>query len=262
MSHILRKVLAAAAAVLVSGATFAAPASAAPPRPFVVLQDFAPTIQHDIRYYGPHNFVGTKIDGYREPLCILTRPAAEALRRVQWKMLSRGYTLKVYDCFRPQRSVDHFVRWAKDLEDEKMKPEFYPNVAKDRLFADGYIAEKSGHSRGSTVDLTVVKLPPRHQRPYVPGEPLQPCTAPAGERFPDNSVDMGTGFDCFDTLSHTANPLITGKARENRDLLVNTMAEAGFRNLVEEWWHFTLNDEPYPDTYFDFPVSRKSVYRP
>ncbi|HEY3464004.1 MAG TPA: M15 family metallopeptidase, partial [Amycolatopsis sp.] len=167
--------------------------------------------------------------------------------------------LKVYDCYRPQRAVDHFVRWAKDLADEKMKAEFYPNVAKDRLFADGYIAEKSGHSRGSTMDLTIVKLPPRPQRPYIPSEPLKPCFAPQGERFGDNMVDMGTGFDCFDPLAHTDNPAITGVARQNRDLLKNTMAAAGFRNLPEEWWHYTLNGEPFPDTYFDFPVSRRSL---
>ena len=192
-------------------------------------------------------------------MCILTRHAAEALRNAQWQLLRQGYTLKVYDCYRPQRAVDHFVRWAKDLADEKTKAEFYPNVAKDRLFEEGYIAEKSGHSRGSTMDLTIVKLPPRAQRPYVPGEPLVPCFAPKDQRFPDNMVDMGTGFDCFDPLAHTDNPAITGVARQNRDLLRTTMAAAGFRNLPEEWWHYTLNGEPFPDTYFDFPITRCSL---
>ncbi len=124
-------------------------------------------------------------------------------------------------------------------------------MAKDRLFADGCIAEKSGHSRGSTVDLTIVKLPPLPQRPFRPGEALKPCFAPG--RFPDNRVDMGSGYDCFDTLSHTDDPRVTGEARTNRRLLKGTLATAGFRNLAEEWWHYTFNGEPFPDTYFDFP---------
>src|SRR5688572_8088384 len=156
--------------------SFAMPAQAT--RGFVVLRDVDPTILHDIRYYTAHNFVGTRIDGYRQPLCIVTRPAAQALRSVQREMLSRGYTLKVYDCYRPQRAVNHFVRWARDLADQRMKPEFYPQVDKTRLFEDGYIAEKSGHSRGSTIDLTIVKLPTRYQRPYTPGERLVDCAAP------------------------------------------------------------------------------------
>ena len=243
-----------------AGLAVPSPAQAGTSAAFVALSDVAPSILQDIRYDTRHNFVGRRIDGYRQPLCILTRQAAEGLRQAQVQLLKRGYTLKVYDCYRPQRAVDHFVRWAKDLADEKMKAEFYPDVAKDRLFAEGYIAEKSGHSRGSTMDLTLVRLPPRFQRPYVPGEPLKACFAPRDQRFPDNTVDMGTGYDCFDPLAHTDNPAITGVARQHRDLLRSTMAAAGFRNLPEEWWHFTLNGEPFPDTYFDFPVSRGSLH--
>ncbi len=169
-------------------------------------------------------------------------------------LLRQGYSLKVYDCYRPQRAVNDFVAWAKDLGDVRMKGEFYPRVEKSRLFEDGYIAAKSGHSRGSTMDLTIVRLPARPTRPYVPGEPLVPCWAPKAERFPDNSVDMGTGFDCFDTLSHTLDPRVTGVQRANRLLLKSAMERAGFVNLAEEWWHYTLRGEPYPDTYFDFPV--------
>jgi D-alanyl-D-alanine dipeptidase len=216
---------------------------------------------HEIRYLTPHNFVGEPIDGYREPLCLLTEPAARALQRAQRSLLRLGYSLKVYDCYRPQRAVDHFVRWAQDLDDQAMKDEFYPRVDKSRLFADGYIAEKSGHSRGSTVDLTLVKLPATPTRPYRPGEPLVPCYAPRHERFPDNSVDMGTGFDCFDTLSHTLDPRVTGVQRANRTLLKDTLESLGFVNLAEEWWHFTYKPEPYPDTYFDFPVARASLTR-
>lgn len=229
------------------------------PEEFVALRTVAPTIIHDIRYLTPHNFMGEPVDGYEQPLCVLTRPAARALQRAQRTLLRQGYSLKVYDCYRPQRAVDHFVRWAKDLADERMKPEFYPQVDKSRLFTDGYIAEKSGHSRGSTVDLTLVELPAKPTRPYVPGEKLVPCYAPQNERFPDNSVDMGTGYDCFDTLSHTDDPRVQGEQRANRQLLKSTLAEAGFTNLPEEWWHFTHKPEVFPDTYFDFPVSWRSV---
>ncbi|MGF0173031.1 M15 family metallopeptidase [Streptomyces sp. Marseille-Q5077] len=229
------------------------------PKDFVALRTVDPTIVQEMRYSTRHNFVGERIDGYRQPLCILTRPAAEALHEAQRRLLRQGYTLKVYDCYRPQRAVDHFVRWAEDLDDEAMKDEFYPNVDKTRLFADGYIAEKSGHSRGSTMDLTIVRLPAKPARPYAPGEPLVPCYAPKAERFPDNSVDMGTGFDCFDTLSHTLDPRIQGEQRTNRLLLKHTLEALGFVNLAEEWWHYTFKPEPYPDTYFDFPVSRKSL---
>ncbi|MEV2231096.1 M15 family metallopeptidase [Streptomyces phaeochromogenes] len=252
-------VLAALLAVTAASATARATSEPKAPADFVALRSVDPTIIQEIRYFTPHNFVGERIDGYQQPLCILTRPAADALHQAQQRLLGQGYTLKVYDCYRPQRSVDHFVRWAKDLEDQAMKAEFYPNVDKTRLFEDGYIAEKSGHSRGSTMDLTIVKLPAPPTRPYVPGEPLVSCFAPQGERFPDNSVDMGTGYDCFDTLSHTLDPRIQGQQRANRLLLKDTLEGLGFVNLAEEWWHFTYKPELYPDTYFDFPVSTKSL---
>jgi D-alanyl-D-alanine dipeptidase len=232
------------------------------PQDFVALSSVDPTILQEMRYFTPHNFVGGRIDGYLQSTCLLTRPAADALHQAQRKLLRQGYTLKVYDCYRPQRAVNHFVRWAEDLDDQAMKGEFYPNVDKTRLFTDGYIAEKSGHSRGSTLDITLVRLPAKPTRPYHPGEPLVPCFAPQGERFPDNSVDMGTGFDCFDTLSHTLDPRVQGVQRANRLLLKNTLEGQGFVNLAEEWWHYTFKPEPYPDTYFDFPVSRKSLTRP
>ncbi|WP_443056378.1 M15 family metallopeptidase [Streptomyces sp. MUM 178J] len=229
------------------------------PEQFTALRTVAPTIIQEMRYTTVHNFTGVRVDGYRQPVCILTRPAAQALARAQRALLRRGLSLKVYDCYRPQRAVDHFVRWAEDLDDEGMKAEFYPRVDKSRLFADGYIAAKSGHSRGSTVDATLVELPALPTRPYVPGEPLVPCYAPRSERFPDNSVDMGTGFDCFDTLSHTADPRITGGQRARRTLLKAVLEREGFVNLPEEWWHFTYRQEPFPDTYFDFPVAWGSL---
>jgi D-alanyl-D-alanine dipeptidase len=231
------------------------------PAQFVALRDVDPTIIQEMRYFTPHNFTGAPVDGYRAPMCILTRAAAEGLHRAQVRLLRSGYSLKVYDCYRPQRAVDTFVTWAQDLGDTKMKAEFYPQVDKTRLFADGYIAAKSGHSRGSTTDLTIVRLPARPTRPYRPGEPLTPCYGQKDQRFPDNSLDMGTGFDCFDTLAHTLDPRIQGVQHANRMLLMNAMEAQGFTNLPEEWWHYTLTAEPFPATFFDFPVDRRSLTR-
>ncbi|MGP8303537.1 M15 family metallopeptidase [Streptomyces inhibens] len=230
-----------------------APPSKAP-KEFVALRAVDPTIIQEMRYFTPHNFMGVPVDGYRRPKCLLTRDAANALHRAQLSFLKRGFSLKVYDCYRPQRAVDHFVRWAKDLDDQRMKAEFYPQEDKTKLFDDGYIAAKSGHSRGSTLDVTLVRLPAVPTRPYVPGEPLTPCYGPRAERFPDNSLDMGTGFDCFDTLAHTLDPRIHGRQLRNRLLLKNGLERAGFVNLPEEWWHYTFKPETFPDTYFDFPV--------
>ncbi|MCX5202661.1 M15 family metallopeptidase [Streptomyces sp. NBC_00237] len=236
-----------------------APPEARAPAAFVSLRSVDPTILQDMRYATSHNFLGERVRGYRQPVCLLTRPAAEALRTAQRGLLRQGFSLKVYDCYRPQRAVDHFVRWAKDLDDTAMKREFYPRVDKSRLFADGYIAEKSGHSRGSTVDLTIVRLPARATRPYVPGERLVPCFASQRERFPDNSVDMGTGYDCFDTLSHTDDPRVTGVQKANRKMLKDALSAQGFANLPEEWWHFTHKPELFPGTFFDFPVSKRPL---
>jgi len=252
-------------AMITTAVAVAPPAAADPVAPddFVVLQDIAPDIPGDIRYLTAHNFTGDPITGYHAPLCILTRPAAEALARAQQNFVERGYTLKVYDCYRPQQAVDDFVRWAQDVNDQRMKPEFYPRVDKSTLFADGYIAERSGHSRGSTVDLTLVALPAAPTPAYLPGRPLVDCTAPQPLRFPDNSVDMGTGFDCFDPLANTADPRIGGDAAKNRQLLLEGLEEQGFVNYDKEWWHFTYRPEgagePYPDTFFDFPVDRAAL---
>jgi zinc D-Ala-D-Ala dipeptidase len=231
----------------------------AAPSSFVALDDVDPTILQDIRYETPYNFVGRRIDGYREPVCILTRRAARALHRAQRRIRRRGYTLKVYDCYRPQRAVDHFARWASN-ESRTMKREFYPRVAKRRLFEDGYLAHRSGHSRGGTVDLTLVRLPAEPQPVWTRREfGLVSCTAPQRRRFPDNSVRMGTSYDCFDPRSHTFDARIKGRPRKNRLLLKRTMEDAGFEYYANEWWHFTLRNERYPDRYFDFPVTRKSL---
>lgn len=224
----------------------------------VSIGDVDPSIRLDMRYATSHNFVGERIVGYRSPVCLLTRPAARALGRAQ-ASLPAGLTLKVYDCYRPQRAVDHFVRWARDLGDQRMKAEFYPRVDKSRLFADGYIAERSGHSRGSTVDLTIVRTSAPAPERYRRGERLRDCAAPKARRFGDDSLDMGTGYDCFDTRSHTLDPRIRGRQRANRLLLKRTMSRAGFENYANEWWHYTLRDEPFPDRYFDVPIRGRST---
>lgn len=245
-----------------TGATTSAP----PDRPkapedIVDLRDVAPTVEHDIRYRTRHNFTGTRVEGYQQARCLLTRDAATQLAKVQRDVRKQGYRLKVYDCYRPQRAVDQFVRWAADEQDERMKREFYPRVDKSTLFEDGYIAENSGHSRASTVDLTLVPLEAKKQKRWKPTDGLQPCYWPARARFTDNSIDMGTGYDCFDTRSHTDDARSTETQRANRERLVTAMEDRGFTNYEKEWWHFTLEDEPYPDTYFDFLVSRSSLVR-
>ncbi len=197
---------------------------------FVSLASVDPSIILEMRYYGAHNFLGRPVRGYGAPQCLLTKEAAKALSAVQAEAKKRGLSLKVYDCYRPQRAVDDFVAWAKDLSDIKMKKEFYPHVPKTELFKEGYIAAKSGHSRGSTVDLTLVR------------------------KFHNKNLDMGTGFDFFDIRAHTDNPEIGARQRSNRLLLKSLMEKQGFKNLPEEWWHYTLNPEPFPKRYFDFEI--------
>jgi zinc D-Ala-D-Ala dipeptidase len=221
---------------------------------FVDIEKIIPGVLMDIRYYGPHNFLGEKVDGYQAPKCYLTNEAAEALFKVQKDLEPFSLTLKIYDCYRPQRAVDHFVRWAKEIENTKTMKEFYPTLDKRNLFKDGYIDSKSGHSRGSTVDLTIVPLPAPPQADYVPGQPLSECYLPVEKRFPDNSIDMGTGFDCFHELSHTENKNIGRQQKINRLLLKSLMEKHGFRNYDKEWWHYTFKNEPYSDTYFDFVI--------
>jgi D-alanyl-D-alanine dipeptidase len=188
-----------------------------------------------MRYAGAHNFVGARIDGYQRPVCLLTRPAAEALARVQRDLAASGFGLKVYDCYRPVRAVKHFMRWAREAHDTRTKAEFYPDIDKRRLFALGYIATRSGHSRGSTVDLGLVRL----------GDGREPAV----------EVDMGTRFDTFSPRSWPGDPHVSAAARRNRALLAAAMRRHGFRPYAREWWHFTLRREPFPAEYFDFPVN-------
>ena len=224
------------------------------PADFVEAAKVAPRLLLDMRYYTDHNFVGARVRGYLAPKCLLTKKAALALAEVQKELLAFGHSLKVYDCYRPQRAVDHFVDWAKDVNDTAAKQEFYPTLDKKNLFKDGYIAYHSSHTRGSTVDLTIVALPAAREETYLPNSKPRPCYLPGPLRFRDNSLDMGTAFDCFHTLSHTAASEIAAPGRVNRLLLKALMEKHGFVNYDKEWWHFTLKDEPYPETFFDFPV--------
>ena len=231
------------------------PARAAdPPRGFVDARSVIPDLVVEMRYTTAHNFVGREIPGYKAPRCLLTRPAAKALRCAADDLRTRGYVVKVYDCYRPQTAVNAFVTWGRNLRDQKMKSEFYPDVDKRNLFRDSYIASRSGHSRGSTVDLTIVPA----DRKDVVFDPsaaeVRACDSKAGTRTDDGSVDMGTGFDCFSTLSHTLTSKVTEPQRANRALLRNAMRGCGFYNNPSEWWHYTLRGEPYPERYFDFPV--------
>ena len=224
------------------------------PEGFVDIQKVIPDALLDIRYYGPHNFLGERVDGYMAPKCLLTGVTADALAQVQKELTPFSLSLKIYDCYRPQQAVDHFVRWAKDINNSKTKKEFYPTVDKRNLFKDGYIDSKSGHSRGSTVDLTIVPFPAPRQQDYIPGQKLAECYLPVAKRFGDNTIDMGTGFDCFHELSHTLNKNIGKQQKINRLLLKSLMVKHGFRNYEKEWWHYTLNNEPYPNTYFNFAI--------
>ncbi|MEM8635431.1 MAG: M15 family metallopeptidase [Pseudomonadota bacterium] len=220
------------------------------PEGFVKLSSLTEDIIQDIRYAGGDNFVGRPVDGYLTGECILATAAAEALVRVQMKLESNGLGLVVFDCYRPQRAVDDFVSWSLN-DDQSTKNAFYPNLQKDALFSDGYIARQSGHSRGATVDLAVVRL--TRSDPGGNGQNV-PCTEVMGSNASKDYLDFGTAFDCFDTLSNTSDPRVSGQVAENRTMLVDVMASEGFANYPLEWWHFTFRPEPFPDKYFDFPI--------
>ena len=199
---------------------------------FVLLTDVIPDTLLEIRYYSAFNFVGKRIDAYEAPVVYLTKETALALKKANDDLKKQGYVIKVFDAYRPQSAVDHFNRWAKDLNATQMKPYFYPNVDKSELFTRGYIAEKSSHSRGAAVDLTIVDM--------MSGQEL----------------DMGSAFDFFGEESHSEHTEgLTEMQINNRKILRNAMVENGFKPMAEEWWHFSLENEPYPDTYFDFPIT-------
>ena len=216
---------------------------------FVTLTDAVPDAILEIRYYGTYNFVGQRIDGYEEPTALLTKQAAKALKKVSDDVISQGYRLKIYDAYRPQKGVDHFVRWAQDISDIKMKPYFYPDLDKSVLFEQEYIYEKSGHSRGSTVDLTLFDMDAEKELDM--GGTFD-WFGP--ESHPDFCGNPETGEYTGDNSKSPAGRKITAQQFANRMILRRAMMAHGFKPLDTEWWHFTLIDEPYPDTYFTFPV--------
>jgi zinc D-Ala-D-Ala dipeptidase len=243
------------------------PESDALPDGFSYLRKIDATIEQDIRYASYHNFIGKPVSGYNAAECILTTRAVHALSRVQQflRASNSGLHLKVYDCFRPTISVKEFVEWSHDDADTVMKMEFYPKLSKSQLFPQGYIAATSGHSRGSTVDVTLVpnemtsRSDTDNESSFRPGQVLTSCTAPVHERFRDNTINMGTGFDCFSPKAHTnctdfpAN--VSHIIRNNRQFFARTMKDIGnFSNYHKEWWHYTLDDEPFPETYFSFTI--------
>jgi D-alanyl-D-alanine dipeptidase len=223
------------------------------PEGFVYLADVDASIVQDMRYATAHNFTGAVVPGYEAGRCILTRQAAEALARAQAAVKAQGFTLIVWECYRPVQAVKSFVAWAQG-PDESAKAEFYPRVPKSELFERGYIASRSRHSSGSTVDLGLAPAGLTAAPPWQAGMAQEDCTAPYGERFMDGTVDLGTGYDCFDGRSHVDATDIGTAAKVNRVLLGVAMATAGFQPYAEEWWHFTLKDELFRDQGFDFPV--------
>ena len=211
--------------------------SVSDPSGFVLLAEAVPHIIQEIRYYSTYNFIGERIDGYEEPCALLTKEAARALKRASGELFVQGYRLKIFDAYRPVCAVRHFVLWGIEDQDIRMKPYFYPNLEKQALFTEGYIASRSSHSRGSAVDLTLLDM------------------------RSGKELDMGSPFDLFSELSHPDNRDITDRQYRNRMLLQSVMVRSGFEPIDCEWWHFTLKDGPYPDTFFDFPVSLEYLRR-
>lgn len=201
------------------------------PSGFVLLGEFVPNIVQEIRYYSTYNFIGERIDGYEEPCALLTKEAARALKSASSELIVQGYRLKVFDAYRPACAVRHFVLWGIEDQDVRMKPYFYPDLVKQELFARGYIAKQSSHSRGSAIDLTLLDMKTGKE------------------------LDMGSPFDLFSEVSHPDYQGITEEQYENRMILRQAMLRNGFQPIDCEWWHFSLKNEPYPDTYFEFPVS-------
>lgn len=207
------------------------------PSGFVLLADYVPSIIQEIRYYSTYNFIGDRIDGYEEPVALLTKEAARALKSAASEFFVQGYRIKVFDAYRPASAVKHFMLWGIEDTDIRMKPYFYPDIEKQEVFSKGYVAKLSSHSRGSAIDLTLLDMKTGKE------------------------LDMGSPFDMFSEISHPSYRGITDEQYENRMRLQKVMVRNGFEPIDNEWWHFKLKDEPYPDTYFEFPVSSEYLRR-
>lgn len=225
------------------------------PAGFVYLKKIDPSIDEDIRYATSYNFIGRPIHGYYASECILTLQAAVALEKVEQALHQENLSLRIYDCYRPQIAVNDFIAWSMTGQ-HQMKDEYYPRINKQDLFRLGYIAERSGHSRGSTVDLTIEPLTSSSVHGVYPTKNQLACYAPYHERYDDGSLDMGTNFDCMDILSH-GDAFVSANAIKNRYILKKLMEKYGFESYSKEWWHFTLKNEPYPNSYFNFPVTKE-----
>ncbi len=202
------------------------------PNGFVYIKEIIPSIELELRYFGHHNFIGKPIDGYSQEKGIVTEKTAKALKSIQQNLIKQGLGLKIYDAYRPQKAVNHFARWAKNLNDTLKKYEYYPNVKKADLFKEDYIAYRSGHSRGSTVDLTIIDLSISEKK----------------------ELDMGSSYDFFGPESWVSYKKLSKEQLGNRRLLQELMIKYNFKNYKQEWWHFTLKNEPFPNTYFDFSI--------
>lgn len=214
------------------------------PSGFVRIRDLEPGIIEEMRYATGRNFTGQRVPGYRAGRCILARPVARALARVHRKLITKSFAIKVYDCYRPVRAVRSFVRWADGVHGRDQKF-YYPRIRRDRTISLGYIAERSSHSLGTAVDLTIVRITDATAEKTSPGNNQPPtnqasCIAAKSQRPFDNGVDMGTSWDCFDVRSHTRNRAIPDEAKRNRNILVSAMRAEGFRNYSREWWHFSM----------------------
>jgi len=224
------------------------------PAGFVYVHNIIPDIQINLRYLTEENFMGCVVNGYYSNVSIMTKEAALALKRAQELAKENGYELVIYDSYRPQKSVDHFIRWSEDSNDHQIKKQYYyPRVNKEDTFDLGYIAKKSGHTRGSTIDLTIIPIGKRVLNPLIPTKRILNDNSTI-LYLDDGTVDMGSSFDLLDEASHTNSILINEKSQQMRLFFKNLMEQAGFRNYDKEWWHYTLINEPFPDTYFNFDV--------
>jgi D-alanyl-D-alanine dipeptidase len=223
------------------------------PPGFVYLRDVDPTILQDIRYASFNNFVGHPLNGYAAPECVLRRDVAQALKQVQADLAASHYLLKVYDCYRPTSAVRAMAQWAHDGAQPGPTKRFFPRASKNALFALGYIASVSRHSSGTAIDLTVVEAPGTPAAPFDPSAQYGPCNGPAADRAPDNSLDMGTGYDCLDVMSYTHSAAVTAEQRARRAVLASAMARRGFANYFREWWHFAYS-RAGPIGQYDFPI--------
>jgi zinc D-Ala-D-Ala dipeptidase len=224
------------------------------PAPLVYLRDVDATILQDMRYATADNFTGRRVTGYDAPECVLLNGVAQALARVQKDLASSGLSLMVYDCYRPERAVRAFVAWVRDGRRDGATQRFHPRVAKPQLLAQGYIARQSAHSRGSAVDVTLVRLPSPQVDSFDPTRAYGACTQPQSERSPDSSLDMGTGYDCFDAMSHTGASGLSPEQHRARQTLRSAMARHGFVNYPREWWHFSLATKEGGGRSFDVPI--------